>query len=107
MPYKPLSREHVIDAIQRFAAMHGRPPTSSEWLYADKVNNFPNINACVGKRGHAFATFTDAIRAAGFNPIVQGQHSYDYARIPKANTVEQRRAEQQHALHLALERNGR
>ena len=107
MPYKPLSRDEVIEAIRRFAAQHGRPPTSHEWLKADSENNYPNRNACVGKRGHAFATWTEAVKAAGFRPLKPGQNKYALPRQRPTGSAAERRAQQRHALLVALERNGR
>lgn len=66
---KKWTREAVIDAIQRFAAENGRPPTSTEWICANRIKNYPPRTACYrsGQKSSApFEKWADAIEAAGF-----------------------------------------
>lgn len=66
--------ELVIDAIQRFAAVHGRAPIADEWITADPVNDYPPRSSVYGRDrpkssgnpAAPFATWADAIEAAGF-----------------------------------------
>lgn len=71
------TRESVIDAIQRFARLHGRPPAATEWLTrSDPVYGYPSAASvyglgtkCGGGRINTnapFAKWADAIEAAGF-----------------------------------------
>jgi hypothetical protein len=77
------TRETVVDAIQRFAALHGRPPTASEWLTSDPVSGYPPRSAVYQSNGHnrssPFQLWADAIEAAGYPRPRVGQ----YQRPPK------------------------
>jgi hypothetical protein len=84
------TRETVIDAIRRFAAMHGRPPLADEWIHADPVNGYPPRSAVYGNGGKGkgawhqpFARWADAIEAAGFERPRRGQ----YVRRPRRAVV--------------------
>lgn len=66
---KVWTADAVIDAIRRFAAEHGRPPTADEWINADGVRNFPARSSVYRSRANSsnpFASWADAIEAAGF-----------------------------------------
>lgn len=65
------TREAVIDAIQRWAAEHGRPPSASDWNYRSeyKTSDFPwatQVYRGSGNVNAPFAYWADAIEAAGF-----------------------------------------
>lgn len=66
---KVWTREAVIEAIQRFAVEHDRPPYSSDWNHRGRGQGYPSAG-CVyystGNRSAPFATWADAIEAAGF-----------------------------------------
>jgi predicted transcriptional regulator len=57
------TRERVIEAIQKWAAEHGAPPTAPQWQRAGEYH--PAATACYGKKG-VFPRWADAIEAAGF-----------------------------------------
>lgn len=59
------TRDTVLDAIRRFAAEHGRPPTAYEWLYRPGPG-YPYVNSVMGSGNQPFAKWADAIQAAGF-----------------------------------------
>lgn len=66
---KRWTREAVIEAIQRFASQHGRPPRAQEWIRSDQANGYPPRSAVYKSRHHStapFAKWGDAIEAAGF-----------------------------------------
>jgi len=63
------TRETIIDAIQRWAAVHGRPPSALDWVRSDQENNYPAFSSCYRQKGikePPFETWADAIEAAGF-----------------------------------------
>jgi hypothetical protein len=64
------TRETIIDAIQRFAAVHGRPPIADEWSHSDSKHGYPPRSAVYdshnGKKHPPFPKWADAIEAAGF-----------------------------------------
>ena len=75
------TEEAVVDAIRRFAAIHGRPPSSEEWIKADPENGYPPRSAVYGNggkgKGHwmqPFRKWGDAIEAAGFPRPAVGQY---------------------------------
>lgn len=74
---KVWTREAVIDAIQSWAAEHGRPPTANDWRRADPTRRYPaasNVYRRQGARRNApFATWAEAVEAAGFPRPRQGQ----------------------------------
>lgn len=65
---KKWTREAVIAAIQRFASVHGRPPTSDEWINGDPVNGYPPRSAVYRsstKNSSApFQTWREAVETA-------------------------------------------
>jgi len=67
---KTWTEETVIDAIRRFAAIHGRPPTSAEWIASDPANGYPPRASVYGRHSSnpssPFVRWADAIEAAGF-----------------------------------------
>lgn len=68
--------EAVIEAIQRFARLNGRPPTAVDWSYA-KRGPYPPTGACYRTRNKPnapFASWADAIEAAGFRRPRVGQY---------------------------------
>lgn len=76
------TREKIIEAIQLFAEKNGRPPLSSEWLQGEKTRGeeYPPASAVYSYFNHSrnrpvvrpFATWADAIEAAGFPRPRQG-----------------------------------
>lgn len=54
--------ERIVDAIHRYAAIHGRPPTATNWKKGDVENDYPTTST-VQK---AFGSWSAAIMAAGF-----------------------------------------
>ncbi len=81
--------DSVVDAIQRFAAVHGRPPYSTEWIKVDPDNGYPSrgnvYRSSSSHSGAPFASWADAIEAAGFaRPLVgkrAGQRWWSHAEI--------------------------
>lgn len=74
------TRERVIDAIQRFAAVHGRPPFAREWLASKQFRGgeYPAATS-VYRAGsqHStspFVSWADAIEAAGFPRPAVGRY---------------------------------
>lgn len=59
--------EAVVDAIRRFHAANGRPPTATEWINADPGKGYPPRSAVYGPRSE-FPKWSDAIKAAGYLP---------------------------------------
>lgn len=55
------TRENVITAIQRWARVHGRPPSSREWLLVG--DDHPGMSSVYPE---LFPSWADAIEAAGF-----------------------------------------
>lgn len=81
---KVWTREAVIDAIQRFAALHGRPPTAADWINADKENHYPPRVSVYRTSHHPsspFASWADAIEAAGFERPRIGKRQRDRSPI--------------------------
>jgi predicted transcriptional regulator len=66
------TRERIIEAIQLFASEHdGRPPTATEWLRGPRDPRFPRTSSIYRSntksgRNKPFASWADAIEAAGF-----------------------------------------
>ncbi len=77
----------VIDAIQRFAEMHGRPPLATEWIRGDNVNRFPPRSSVYGqwRSTTPFPTWSAAIRAAGFEPHKPGRNTLERHDSPGWN----------------------
>lgn len=77
---KVWTREAIIDAIRRFAAEHGRPPTAIDWRRADKERGYPQrTNVYGSKYGKpcSFALWADAIEAAGFPRPRSGHYQFE------------------------------
>ena len=55
------TRDVIIEAIQRFAREHGRPPTATDWRRSGGADH-PNTTVIL----HVFGRWADAIEAAGF-----------------------------------------
>jgi ribosomal protein L40E len=77
---KKWTRESVIDAIQRFAVIHGRPPIADEWIKSDQVNGYPARTTVYKSRGRKspygiFPKWADAIEAAGFDRPTTGRRT--------------------------------
>lgn len=73
------TREVVIDAIRRFAAIHGRPPIADEWIKADRDHGYPPRSAMyrsTSRSSALFASWADAIEAAGFPRPTSGRRTY-------------------------------
>lgn len=87
------TREAIIDAIRRFAALHGRPPVSSEWINADPVNGYPPRSAVYRTRSRSgkhqpFAAWADAIEAAGFRRPHPGSRRFDPQPVSPSGRAE-------------------
>ncbi len=86
--------ETVIDAIQRYAATHdGHPPAATDWQRADPENGYPASSQVYRTRKHpdnAFATWNDAIAAAGYVPRPTGHYEAD----PDEDRERRRRSQQ-------------
>jgi hypothetical protein len=74
------TREKVIAAIQQWAEIHGRPPSSVDWNAAlakeERGSEYPSAGAVYGASG-AFDSWAAAIEAAGFprpEPFYHGEH---------------------------------
>lgn len=67
---KVWTREAVIAAIQGWALKHGRPPTSTEWINGseDHPARSSVYRSSKSTRTAPFATWNEAIIAAGFTP---------------------------------------
>lgn len=75
--------ERIVDAIQRFAALHGRPPSAREWIRVDRAGGYPNrgsIYMSSAKRGSPFPTWAAAIEAAGFPRPQRGMYAREGER---------------------------
>jgi Homing endonuclease associated repeat len=59
------TRERVVEAIQRWAAEHGQPPTASQWMHSG--DDHPAATGIYGASG-VFDSWNAAIAAAGFTP---------------------------------------
>lgn len=61
------TREAVIDAIQRWAAEHGRPPSASQWTRSEDGHPAGgSVYRSTSNTWAPFASWADAIEAAGF-----------------------------------------
>lgn len=75
------TREAVIDAIRRFAAEHGRPPVSTEWLRSNREKGYPGLGSVYRSRRRSrspFASWADAVEAAGFPRPLSGAKRRGY-----------------------------
>lgn len=91
------TRETIIEAIQRFAREHGRPPLASDWNHAERGDGYPPATACYqGANPNApFPYWADAIEAAGFpRPHVGGYERTGLAGIRRAGLYVLARARQ-------------
>lgn len=68
---KRWTREAIIEAIQEWERQHGRPPVATEWQRKDGDDSHPVLGSVYGAHGE-FATWNDAIVAAGFEPRPTG-----------------------------------
>lgn len=63
-------RDEIIEAIRRFAAEHGRPPTTTDWkVPKSERGDYPHATLIYRTRSHPsrpFELWSDAIVAAGF-----------------------------------------
>lgn len=81
-PEKWWTRERIIEAIQRWAQEHGSPPRSTDWTAGHPDRLWPaKSNVYLGTRNKSapFATWADAIEAAGFPRPRRGY----YKRTPE------------------------
>lgn len=60
------TRARVIEAIQDYAAVNGRPPYATDWIRTDFVRGYPALSSVYGRPGTGFKSWADAIEAAGF-----------------------------------------
>lgn len=71
------TRERVIDAIQRFARENGRPPYATDWSHAPGAG-YPFASQVYrgsrSQKNSPFASWADAIEAAGFPRPLTGQY---------------------------------
>lgn len=73
------TREVVIDAIRRFADDNGRPPLADEWITRDTDRGYPPRSAVYRSTSRStapFASWAEAIEAAGFPRFNTGRRSY-------------------------------
>lgn len=84
------TREAIIEAMQRWALENGRPPTAYDWKHKGEYwPNVGNVFRAKGAENNAFASWADAIEAAGFErPEIGGRYKerpwtqlHDRARI--------------------------
>jgi Homing endonuclease associated repeat len=61
------TREAILEAIAKWAAEHGRPPASTDWVRAGAY--WPNLTTVQAR----FASWNAAIAAAGFKPNPPGR----------------------------------
>jgi transposase len=74
------TRELVIEAIQRFAAERGRPPSSKDWnRKREDRGDYPSLGSVFGRAFSPFATWNEAIAAAGFQPRSPGERTSEGA----------------------------
>jgi transposase len=74
---KTWTAEAVIEAIQRWAAEHGRPPRSTDWIRAGEDGSHPAFGSVYRTRAHPhspFSSWADAIEAAGFPRPAAGRY---------------------------------
>ncbi len=81
MADKHWTAEAIIDAIQTFAREKGRPPVASEWLHGTRDPRFPRPSSIYRSAHHSartnpFASWADAIEAAGFPRPKRGHKTY-------------------------------
>jgi len=79
---KHWTRGRVIEAIQHFAARHGRPPVASDWNHRGRSRRYPAATSAYRAGAYSsspFATWADAIEAAGFPRPIPGH----YERTPE------------------------
>jgi len=71
------TRENVIAAIQLFHARNGRPPSAKDWNRPDRGTDYPSLGAVIrrsyGWRNAPFGSWSEAIRAAGYEPNQTGR----------------------------------
>ena len=92
------TRERIIDAIQRWNEIYGRPPVATEWLVSKDIRGegFPPTSAIYkynkGARGgvpgtnhNPFDSWADAVEAAGFPRPRRGEYKVRERRaVPQA-----------------------
>lgn len=89
------TKELIIDAIKRFAEIHGRRPSSSEWLSVREKHKRLGRNSderypYAATVLYHFGSWADAIEAAGFERPMRGQYY-----LADRSEVARRRGEQQ------------
>lgn len=71
------TRDRLIDAARRWAAIHGHAPAANEWRNADREFPHPAFADCYGHGGYGkregWGTWNDFIRAAGLEPRRPGE----------------------------------
>lgn len=75
--------DRVVNVIQRFAVLHGRPPTANEWVRVDHANGYPcraSVYVTSSNSGAPFPKWADAIEAAGFPRPRPGVYAHDGER---------------------------
>lgn len=77
------TQERVVEALQRWAVEHGRPPTATDWAYREtRGDGYPSFGGVYGPGSNgAFASWADAVEAAGFPRPQIGK--YDRSRKKK------------------------
>jgi hypothetical protein len=94
-PSRTWTRETIIAAIRLFAERHGRPPTASEWnptytggTEALRLAGYPPAGVVYrtsSRSGAPFATWADAIEAAGFPRPTFGRRTDKEGQMAKQN----------------------
>jgi hypothetical protein len=102
------TKERVVEAIQRWAKIFGRPPLSTEWLHGQVVDGyeFPANSSVYDSHNDrsypCFNNWADAIEAAGFPRPHRGR----YERTPECRSrmsASRRRLDYDEILRLAHE----
>lgn len=107
-PAKLWDAERVVEGIQEFARLYGRPPTARDWNVAmarsegrhDLVERF-YADLCWPHTGTVltyFSSWSAALRAAGFEPLTPGYHYEDNGTVAP-NGVGKRYAKATHCKH--------
>lgn len=92
------TRERIIDAMRVWALQHGHAPTLREWQRSGKGR--PAAWTVTGGKYPPFSSWSEAIKAAGFNP----RQKRSNGRLSNEARAALRRQRREDALKLALEK---